>query len=114
MRYSRVKEIIYDNLSGQELDIAEYALDHFNDGDSISEEDFEEALREEIDSYFTYYSDAWDYLSDNNITDFGEAIHYGMCYDVCSIACYYAEENIKNEVFGNWNDDDFEEVEDYE
>ena len=45
-------------------------------------------VNEKVNDYFIYYSDAWEYLQDNDITDFQYAFKWG-CTDICSIATYY-------------------------
>ena len=44
---------------------------------------------EEVDREFIYYSDAFNYLMDNNITDFEDAFKEFGATNVCGIAYYY-------------------------
>lgn len=45
-------------------------------------------VNEKVNDYFIYYNDAYDYLQDNNITDFEDAFNNGYT-DICGIATYY-------------------------
>lgn len=54
-------------------------------------EELTDALHEEMDRAFIYYSDAWDYLQERGITDFEDAFKNG-CTNICSIAYYYLSE----------------------
>lgn len=45
-------------------------------------------VNEKVNDYFIYYSDAWEYLQDNDITDFSDAFDNG-CTQVCEIAAFY-------------------------
>lgn len=78
--------------------------------DEISEDEITEELYSYID--FTCYSDAWDYLRDNQITDFSDAIQEFGATDVCSIACYYCEQEINAYIYENF--DWFEDISNYE
>ena len=99
MRYEELKDAIENagcSVSNVAQDVLVYVLDRFDEDDEIEEDDVYDAIRDECDSYFTYYSDAWDYLIDNNITDFEDAIRYGGCENVSSIAYYYLEQEIND------------------
>lgn len=52
-------------------------------------------VNEKVNDYFIYYSDAWEYLQDNDITDFSDAFDNG-CTQVCEIATFY----LMNEFWG--------------
>lgn len=103
MLYEYVKRMIDESITDN-IDIFENALKHFSEGDDITQEDFEDALREECDYMFTYYSDAWDYLIENNITDFEDAMYEWNATGVCSIACYYLTQSVFEELGGNWDE----------
>lgn len=64
------------------------------DGEIIYEA-FEDKLFEGIDDALIYYADSWDYLIDQKITDFSDAIGNG-CSALTSIAAYYLEEELMN------------------
>ena len=49
----------------------------------------------EIDRSLIYYSDAFNYLMDENITDYEDAINWGAT-NITSIAYYYLTEEISN------------------
>lgn len=66
---------IESDLDDLALEIDNMTLDHDKVIDAISD-------------YFIYYSDAFDYLQNQDITDFTEAIEYGY-KDICSIATFY-------------------------
>ena len=99
MRYEDLKNAI-ENASCDVSDVAEtvlgYVLDRFDeDNEDIDEGEVYDAIREECDNYFTYYSDAWDYLQNNSITDFDEAINDGFT-GICGFAYYYLVEEIND------------------
>lgn len=54
----------------------------------------EDRIFEEVGEYFIYYSDAFNYLRDNHIYDFEDAISEGFGKNVCSIASYYLEQEV--------------------
>lgn len=71
----------------EELDEIESDLDDLiYEIDNITLDD--DKVIELLSDYFMYYSDAFDYLQNNDITDFDEAIEMGN-RDICSIATYY-------------------------
>ena len=102
MRKCQLQKLIENELSGISYDIGFQILDRLEDGEEIDQWQFEDMLHEELDSWFTYYDDAWDYLRDNNITDFTEAIREWDATDICAIAFYYAYDNICHEVNVCW------------
>ena len=63
------------------------------DTEKVSADD---ALRDEINEAIDCYKDAWDYLRGQNITDFSEAINEWGAKDICSIATFYLEEELKS------------------
>ena len=96
MDYEQLKEAIQSaqcDVSDVASDVLDYVLDRFDGEEEIDEDDEYDAIRDECDAYFTYYDDAWDYLRDNCITDFDEAVRDGFM-SVCSIAYYYLEQEI--------------------
>ena len=99
MTYNELKdaiESVQHAVSDDACNVLDYILDRYSDEDEdIDEYDVYDAIIEECDSYLIYYSDAWEYLSSNNITDFDEAIAEGN-KDVCSIACYYLTQEIND------------------
>ena len=97
MDYEYLKEAIQSaqcDVSDVASSVLDYVLDRFDGEEEIDEDDVYDAIREESDSYFIYYDDAYDYLRDNCITDFDEAIGDG-CTSVCSIAYYYLVQEIE-------------------
>lgn len=114
MRKRKLQKLIENELTGIAYDIGFQILDRLKDGEEIDQWDFEDMVREELDSWFTYYDDAWDYLQDNCITDFSEAIQEWGATDICAIALYYAQEEINNEVNNYWDSYDTEPDEDEE
>ena len=111
MKYAKLKELC-ESMCGEVGDICMYVLDRFDEDDEIDFDTFLECASEEIDSYFTYYDDAWSYLQDNQITDFKEAFYEWNATDVCGIACYYLYEQLSSDVGDYW--DYYEEQEDEE
>ena len=99
LTYEELKERIENaqmDVSSQASDVLGYVLDRYDeDDDNIDEYDVEDAIMEECDEYFTYYDDAWEYLQENCITDFDDAVAEG-CTGVCSIAYYYLRDEIMN------------------
>ena len=97
MSYEELVDAIINaqnSVSSEASDVLQYVLDRWDEGDDdISECDVYDAVMEECDSYFIYYSDAWDYLRDNNITDFFDAVNNG-CDNICSIAYWYLQQEI--------------------
>lgn len=96
MNIKDLRELLENSsLSAQAYDIIDAVLDYVDE--DVHEADYydlEEAIQQEIDSQFIYYSDAWDYLQDNNITDFTDAINeYGVT-DLVGIASYYLMQEI--------------------
>ena len=67
MRKEQLQKLIENELDGIAYDIGFQILDCLDDEDDIDESDFSDYVSQELDSYFTYYDDAWDYLQDNNI-----------------------------------------------
>ena len=98
MRYEELKDAIKNakvNLSDMACHVFDYVLDRFDETDEdIDENDVYDAVYEECDSMFIYYSDAWDYLQDQCITDFTEAIDNVGAKNICGIACYYLEQEV--------------------
>lgn len=54
----------------------------------------DEIIHDTIDGYLVYYSRAWNFLMDYNITDFSEAIDELDAKDLMSIAYYYMEQEV--------------------
>lgn len=69
-------------------------VNSFSIDEEKAEFDFENLIFGEIDSSMIYYSDAWSYLQDNNITDFEDAIKEYEAYNITSIACYYLQQEV--------------------
>ena len=82
-------------LSQQAYAIIDSVLDYVDEYDDIDELD--EEIRHEIDNSIIYYCDAWNYLQENQITDFYEAINEFGLTGVTSIACYYIMDEIQKE-----------------
>lgn len=115
MRKAQLQKFIENELIGIGYDIGFNILDRLEDDEDIDTSEFDDMLNEELDSWFTYYEDAWEYLQDNNITDFSDAIHEWGATDICAIAMYYAREEIWDCVNRYWDDYEYEEdPEDYE
>ena len=97
MRYEDLKDAICNamsSVSGEAEDVLQRVLDRYDEDDeNIDESDVYDYVYEEAGDYFIYYSDAFDYLQDNSITDYDDAICEG-CHDVCSIATYYLIEEV--------------------
>lgn len=105
MKKSELKRLCDECLSGMCEDIISSVVDNmYDDQEYDSLDDLMDDVMYELDSYFTYYSDAWDYLQDNCITDFDEAIKEWGVHDVCGIACYYAREEIWDDVSAYWDE----------
>lgn len=69
-------------------------VEEYNNGDYG--EDLDSAINDYCDTAFIYYDEAWDFLREENITDFTEAIDEFGAKTVCQIACYYLENDIRN------------------
>ena len=99
LTYEELKERIENaqmDVSSQASDVLGYVLDRYDEDDQeIDEDEVYDAISEDCDNYFIYYSDAWNYLEDNCITDFDDAVAEG-CTGVCSIAYYYLRDEIMN------------------
>ncbi len=112
MRKSTFKRLLEDysnELSSQAYNVLDCISD---DLDTLTQDDIQDNLYNYLDGEFIYYSDAFDYLTDNNITDFEDAIKNYGAYDVCSIACYCLEQEIMNFLYEQW--DYYESEEDEE
>ena len=115
MKKATLLRMIEGNLTGTAYDIAYAVADNYEDDKDISEDDFYDDLIYEVDSYFTYYSDVWDYLQDNGITDFSEAIDEWQVTDICGFACYSVEQEIRDTLSSEWDSyESEEELEDEE
>ncbi len=73
-------------------------LEMFDDDEDLSKDDLISATDEFLYSDYetfelVYYYEAFEYLQDQNITDFEEAIKFGNCTDIVDIANYYKYEN---------------------
>lgn len=101
MLYEELKEAISNaqcSVSSVASDVLDNVLDRYEEDDEdIDEWDVWDAIDEEIDNYFIYYSDAWDYLQETCTTDFEEAIHEGHT-GICGFACYYLRDEIAGEL----------------
>ena len=77
--------------SGQLSDTASDTVDNIIDlrDEADMNDDADEIAWQECDKQFIYYADAWQYLQDNEITDFTEAIENMGCKDINAIATYY-------------------------
>lgn len=106
MRKEQLQKLIENELSGISYDIGFNILDRLEDDEDIDIYQMEDLINEEIDGWFIYYSDAWDYLQDNQITDFSEAIQEWGATDICAIATYYAREEIENDFNYYWDEYD--------
>lgn len=101
MRYEELKDAIERaqcHVSGTAETVLGYVLDDFSEYEDIEDEieecDVWDAIYQSVDDYFIYYSDAWDYLQEESITDFTEAIDNVGARDVCAIAYYYLQQEI--------------------
>lgn len=106
MKYSELRRLCDESLSGISETIIDYVLCGLDEEEDIDYdiEDIEERINEELDNYFTYYSDAWEYLQDNCITDFEDAFYEWNATDICSIACYYAHEEVLSDLQSYWDE----------
>ena len=67
-----------------------------NEYDLNDEDDFRTALDEQLSNQFTYYSDAFDFLQKQCITDYSEAIAEYGAKTLMEFAYYYLEDEIYN------------------
>ena len=88
MTLKELREMSRDGMSDEAINVIDNVIDNY-EKEEDDEEDVYDNLWNECDEAFIYYSDAFRYLEDNNITDFSEAINEFGCKNVCSIACYY-------------------------
>lgn len=112
MKYAELRNMCEESLSGLAYDITDNILSGMDEDEEIDQSDFEDRINEEIDNYFIYYQDAWEYLQDNNITDFEDAIRDWGCTDICAIASYYARDEVLNDIMCYW--DEYEDSLEYE
>lgn len=76
-----------------EDDFEEIERDIMNIEDDIDNLTIDDDLViEKINDHFIYYDDAWDYLKNQDIVDFEEAIALGGFHNICGIATYYLME----------------------
>ena len=109
MKYAELRRLCDESLAGISEDIIDNILSGMDEDEEFDIEDIECRIDEELDSYFTYYSDAWEYLQDNNITDFEDAFYEWNATGICSIACYYAHGEVCSELEYYW--DEYEDTE---
>ena len=117
MKYAQFRELV-ENADGEIHDILSIVLDNLRNShlewEEIDETEVYEEILDVVDGYFTYYSDAWDYLQVNGITDFSEAYDEWEATDVCVIATYYAYQDACDYVSQNWSEYEFYEDEEDE
>ena len=116
MKYASLKRLCEESLTGISEVIIDYVLGGLDEEENIDYdiEDIEERINEELDNYFTYYSDAWEYLQDNNITDFEDAFYEWNATDICGIACYYAHEEVMSDLQYYWDEYEVLDIEEEE
>lgn len=96
MKARELREILENaDLSATAYDIVDAVLD--NIGEDVDEYDLRDEVLNEIDSQFIYYDDAWNYLQEQDITDFTNAIREFGCTDLMGIASYYVLEEIEEQ-----------------
>ena len=76
--------------------------DYFNENDELEIESIFGEINEKIDDYIhdqelIYYRECFEYLQNNNITDFKEAFDEGYT-DVEQIATYYFQEDLRDKI----------------
>lgn len=81
------------NLSATAYDIVNNVIDYICE--EPEEYDIRDEIMNEIDSQFMYYDDAWNYLQEQNITDFTDAIREFGVTDIMGIASYYLLDEIE-------------------
>lgn len=111
MTYAQFRELVSGSY-GEINDILSSVLDRYSEDEEIDENDVYDAILDEVGEYFIYYSDAWDYLQDNAITDFEDAFYEWNTTDVCGIASYYLCEDARRYVGDEWSYYEDYEVED--
>ena len=96
MKARELREILENaDLSPTAYDIVDSVLD--NIGDDVDEYDIRDEIMNEIDSQFIYYDDAWNYLQEQDITDFTNAIREFGASDLMGIASYYVLQEIEEQ-----------------
>lgn len=86
-------DAIYSSTEDNAYAVLEAVVGNMYEDENIGEYDLEQRVYEEVSEYFIYYSDAWNYLMDEYISDFADAMREG-CTDVCAIASYYLREAV--------------------
>ena len=95
MLHNDLVDVLSENLtslSDNAVDVLEAIIDGYVLED---EDDFEVALSEELDNQFMYWADAFDYLKDNSICNFEEAINELGATSIEQFAYYYLEQEIR-------------------
>lgn len=96
MKSKELREILENaDLSPTAYDIVDNVLCEI--GDDVDEYDLRDEIMNEIDSQFIYYGDAWNYLQEQDITDFTNAIREFGCTDLMGIASYFVLEEIEEQ-----------------
>jgi len=85
-----LKDFWKTDYSENSIAVAESTIDSYDNFDDMIDN-----LPFEVERELIYYSQSFNYLMDNNITDFKDAISNGA-NDVTSIASYYLYEETTN------------------
>lgn len=83
-------------LSDEAQTVLFYTLDELEGKEEPDEDKTEQILWENLDVAFTYTKDAYDYLENQNISDFSEAIQEMGASTVEQIAFYFLEQEIRD------------------
>ena len=90
-------ENLLESKEGSMSDEAYTVLENImNEYDLNDEDDFQTALNEQLGNQFVYYSDAFDFLQKQCITDYSKAIAEYGAKTVTEFAYYYLEDEIYN------------------
>ena len=82
-------------LSDEARDVLFNTIDALEEEEEPDEDEVEQTLWENLDIKFTYTKDAYDYLENQNLFDFSEAIQAVNAHTPEQIAYYFLEQEIR-------------------
>lgn len=88
----KLEEIQYD-YSDEAYEIVCSIINELEDNENKNV-DVCDLVWERIDEEFIYYADAFKFLQENHYYDFEDAFKEGFGKNVCTIACYYCEQEV--------------------
>ena len=82
-------------LSDEAQSVLFYTIDELEEEEEPGEDEVEQRLWENLDNQFIYTQDAYDYLENQHILDFSEAIQEMGAHTPEQIAYYFLEQEIR-------------------